>query len=351
MRQRRNDKALLQRAYEGLASDPRIEQVVVTSRTPLFGETPRVVLRQPTGTILSSYTFVSPEYFSTLRIPILHGRGFSPDEALQQAPVAVVSSAGARALWPGEDPIGKTLRLSIEPPGERQVAETIRVLREDAADSFVVTIVGVAKDVVSGFVYQGTDAAHLYLPTSPRGSRAAALMVRGRAAGLRIDSLTSVLQQAHPDPLAFDVLSLDDMVALQMFPLRAASWIGSLLSAVALALSVSGLYGVLTYIFGQRTHEIGVRIALGASPAVVVRLVGLQSARLAAFGTAIGLLLGFTVMKILSTVIRLDNVSVLDPIAFGVGVGLIACAVGLASYAPARRAARVDPSSMLRADA
>jgi predicted permease len=350
VRQRRGDKAFLQRAYESLTADPLIEQVVVTSRNPLFGEMPRVPLRQPTGTVLSSYTFVSPEYFSMLRIPILHGRGFSRDEALQQAPVAVVSSAGARALWPGEDPIGRTLRLSIEPPGERPVADTIRVLREDVANSVVVTIVGVAKDVVSGFVYQGTDAAHIYLPTTSSGSRAAALMVRSRAAGLRIDSLKTVLQQAHPDPLAFDVLSLDDMVALQMFPLRAASWIGSLLSAVALALSVSGLYGVLTYLFGQRTHEIGIRMALGASPASVVRLVLLQSARLAAFGTAIGLLFGFTVMKILSTSIRLENVSVIDPIAFGVSVGLIACAVGLASYAPARRAARVDPSSMLRAD-
>jgi putative ABC transport system permease protein len=147
------------------------------------------------------------------------------------------------------------------------------------------------------------------------------------------------------------VLLIDDMVALQMFPLRAASWIGSLLSAVALSLSVAGLYGVLMYLFGQRTHEIGIRMALGASSASVVQLVVLQSARLAAFGTVIGLTLTFSVMMFLSTVIRLDNVSVIDPVAFAVSAALIAVAVGLASYGPARRATRIDPSSMLRADA
>ena len=122
------------------------------------------------------------------------------------------------------------------------------------------------------------------------------------------------------------------------------------LSAIALALSISGLYGVLTYTFGQRIREIGIRMALGASPPDVTRLVVGYSARLASLGTATGLLLGFTVMKLLSRVVRLDNVSVIDPGAFAVSVALVAAAVALASYGPARRAARVDPSSMLRAD-
>jgi hypothetical protein len=316
----------------------------VTSRVPLFGEMPKTVSQQPSGLVLASYTFVSPEYFAMLGVPILHGRAFSADEARQEALVAVVSSAGAKALWPGEEPIGKTLRIFIEPPGDRVVvADMIKVLRKvgDDSETVVVTIIGVAKDVVSGFVYEGTDPAQLYFPTSVTGTRAAALMVRGR----------TVLRRAHPDPLAFDVLAVDEMVALQMFPLRAASWIGSLLSAVALALSISGLYGVLTYTFGQRTHEIGIRIALGASAAAVRRLVAVESMRLASLGTAIGLLLGFSVMKMLSTVIRLDNVSVIDPGAFAIAVASIAGAVALASYGPARRAVRVDPSSMLRADA
>jgi ABC-type antimicrobial peptide transport system permease subunit len=116
----------------------------------------------------------------------------------------------------------------------------------------------------------------------------------------------------------------------------------------SLALSVSGQYGVLTYMFGPRIQEIGIRMALGASAAAVTRLVVVQAMRLARLGTAIGLLLGYTVMRILSTVIRLDNVSVIDPAAFAVSVAFGASAVALASYGLARRAARVDPSLMLR---
>jgi ABC-type antimicrobial peptide transport system permease subunit len=208
----------------------------------------------------------------------------------------------------------------------------------------------VAGDVVNGFVYQGADPAHVYLPTSVTGSHAAALLVRGGSTGVSVDTVKSALLRAHPDPLTFDVLALDEMVALQMFPLRAASWIGSLLGGVALALSISGLYGVLTYMVGQRIQEIGIRMALVASATAVTRLVVVQAVRLAALGTAVGLLVGFSAMKILSSVIRLDNVSVIDPVAFAVSVGLIGGAVVIASYGPARRAARVDPSQMLRAD-
>jgi ABC-type antimicrobial peptide transport system permease subunit len=190
----------------------------------------------------------------------------------------------------------------------------------------------------------------LYLPTNPTGSQAAALLVRLPSSDVRVDTLRAALQRVNRDPLAFDILALDEIVALQKFPLRAASWIGTLLSSVALALSISGLYGVLTYTFGQRTREIGIRMALGASTRAVTRLVVVQSAQLAALGATIGLVLGFSVMKLLSTVVRLDNVSVIDPGAFIVSIVLIAAAVALASYGPARRAVRVDPTVMLRSD-
>ena len=140
--------------------------------------------------------------------------------------MAVVSAAGAKALWPGDDPIGKTLRIHIPPIGPRvgcRNDDDIRRADNDGEDTVVVTVVGVAGEVVSGFVYQGADPAHLYLPTSVTGSRAAALMVRGRSTGASVDIVKSALLRVHPDPLTFDVLSLDEMVALQMFPLRAAS--------------------------------------------------------------------------------------------------------------------------------
>jgi predicted permease len=357
VRPRLSERALVGRAHAELATDSRFAQLAVASRSPLFGETMRIPLRRPSGLVVASYAFVSPEYFSMLQIPIVHGRGFSQEEAAVEAPVTVVSAAGAKALWPGEDPIGKTIRVNIDPPETRTtVADTVRQLRKvpddtDAAPgSRILTVVGVAADVVNGFVYQGKDPANLYLPTNPTGSQAAALLVRLPSSDVRVDTLRAALQRVNRDPLAFDILALDEIVALQKFPLRAASWIGTLLSSVALALSISGLYGVLTYTFGQRTREIGIRMALGASTRAVTRLVVVQSAQLAALGATIGLVLGFSVMKLLSTVVRLDNVSVIDPGAFIVSIVLIAAAVALASYGPARRAVRVDPTVMLRSD-
>jgi putative ABC transport system permease protein len=376
--QRGQNKTLTARAFAALAVDPRIDQIVVTSRNPLFGQLPKFPVRRdpasagqgatsgppdlephdrraPEGAVVAvSYMFVSPEYFPMLAIPIVRGRGFLAGEAREESGVAIVSAAGAQLLWPGDDPIGKTLRVQVDPPSSH-AAETVKTLRPvdgaKAPDSIVVTIVGVAKDVVSGFVYEGKDAAHVYLPTSPAGPHAEALLVRGRpGASLHGDTLRTLLQKASPDPLVFETVRLQQMVDVQMFPLRAASWIGSFLALMALALSVSGLYGVLTYTIGQRAREIGIRMALGATAAAVVRLVMRQSARLAGLGAAVGLLFAYSVMKVLSTFVRMENVSVVDAGAFAVGLSLVAIAVALASYAPARRAARVDPSLMLRSE-
>ena len=248
-------------------------------------------LRQPSGMHFPSYAFVSPNYFDLLGISIVRGRGFSEQEAATEAPVIVVSAEVARRLWANEDPLGKTLRVYIEPPGRRVVGDTIREMRSVSAldDAAVpMTVVGVASDTVNGFVYQGVDNGHLYLPTNVNGSQASALLVRWRTQSLPLDAVRTALQRVNPDPLAFDVLPIDEMVDLQLFPMRAASYIGTLLSAIALAFSISGLYGVLTYTFGQRKQEIGIRMALGASRSAVERMVFAQSARLASAGTVSG---------------------------------------------------------------
>jgi len=327
---------------------------VVASGVPLFGEPERIPVRPQSAVLITSYRFVSPEYFAALRIPIERGRGFTQAEAAGETPVAIVSARGAGALWPGQDPVGQTLRLAIPPAESRvTVADTVRTLRrfgDNAAGSMVVTVIGVSKDVVNGFIYRGIDSAHVYLPTNASSRRADAVMIR-LAAGATPDAVRSALRRAHPDPLSYDVLALAEIVELQMFPVRAGAWIGTLLSGIALALSVTGLYGVLSYMFGRRTQEIGIRMALGASRAAVARLVIAQAVRLASFGATFGLLVGFSIMNVLSTVIRLENVSVIDPGAFAVSVVAVAAAVALASYGPARRAARIDPSTMMRADA
>ena len=319
IRPRESEKGLVTRTHTELAANPGIDQVVVASRNPLFGEAMRVPVWLQSGTRTHILHVRLARVLRVAPYPRAARPRVFPEEALHEGHVAIVSTAAAKTFWPGEDPLGKSLRLSIPAPASRlRVADTVRELRKpdpNGADAIVVTVIGVVQDAVSGFVYEGRDSAHVYLPTSATGARAKTLMARTRA-GVSGDAFRAMLEKAHHDRLAFDVLTLDEIVTLQMFPLRAASWIGSLLSVLALIFSISGLYGVLTYTFGQRTQEIGIRMALGATAAAVVRLVLVQSARLATLGTAIGLVIGFSVMRILSSFVRLDNVSVARSLGF-----------------------------------
>jgi predicted permease len=331
---------------EALAADARVASVAVTSGNPLFNQV-RIVAAAPAdastaATKRTRCTFVSPEFFRILRMPIARGRGFRIDEARSAAPVAIVSAATANAFWPGEDPIGKTIR--IERPEGRSV--------DELPGYPGVTVVGTVRDIVTGMMVVGHDAGHIYLPMSSADVHATAILVRGRTdRDLGAEALQEIFRRVVPDPQVFEALPLDEVRDLQMYPLLAASWVGSLLGLVALALSVSGLYGVLTYAISQRRKEIGIRMALGATARAVVGLVLQQSARLAGIGALIGVVVTFAVMKVLSAAIHLERISLLDIAAFGAGLALVMAATVLAAYQPARRATRVDPSQTLRSDA
>jgi hypothetical protein len=315
----------------------------VTSGNPLFNVAQWTTMA-PAGSSLvtrARYSFVSPEYFTILGMPIVQGRGFRIDEARAAAPVAIVSTATAATLWPGQDPIGKTIRL------ERPANRTIYDLEHYPA----VTVIGTVNDIVTGMLVMGRDGGHLYLPITSADVHATAILVRGRTdRDLGGDALQAIFRGVAPDPQIYEAVPLAEMRALQMYPLLAASWIASLLGAVALALSVSGLYGVLTYTLSQRRHEIGIRMALGASAQAVVRLVMTQSARLAGLGAVLGATFAFGAMKLLAAAIRLAAVSFLDVRAFAAGLVVVVAATLVAAYQPARRATRVDPAQSLRAD-
>jgi predicted permease len=341
---RGEQNAPLQRLTSLLHADPRVAGVAVSGGNPLFIRTRNVAAapaerRDPSPT---RYTFVSPAYFPILRIPVNRGRTFTDDEARDAAPVAIVSAATASAFWPGGDPIGKTIRF--EKPDEAPAAEL---------DGYShVTVVGVVPDVVSGFLMDGHDRGHIYLPADVATAHAEALLVRERTTGaLGPRALQEIFRRTGPDPDSFEALPLNEMLSLQMYPVRAASWIGSLLGAIALVLAVSGLYGVLSYNLSQRTREIGIRMALGASAGSVVRLVLLQSARLAGAGTTAGGFVAFAALYVLNAAVHLRTTSLLDPLAFLSGAALVLLSAALAASLPARRAARVDPAETLRAEA
>jgi predicted permease len=353
--QRAQGSGLIAQAVTALREDPRLDQIAVTSRNPLFGEMPKAPIRtsDSNGVVATSYMFVSPEYFSMLGIPIERGRGFQRAEAESGSNVGILSAAAARKLWPAADPIGKTLRVWIAPERRADIA-TVKELRSNAEierDAVAITIVGVASDVVSSFIYVGKDPAHLYMPTVAGGRQANAILVRGHSTrDLRPDQLQPAFDRVHSNPMAFEAVTLDEMLAVQMFPLRMASWIGLVLSGVALLLSVSGLYGVVAYALSQRKKEIGIRVALGATSRAVVALLMQQSGRLAMVGALVGLLIAFAVLAIARSLVRLDNVSILDPWAFGAAIGLIMAAAAFATFVPARKASRIDPAETLRAD-
>ena len=355
IRQRSQGSSLIERAATTLSQDGRIEHVAVTSRNPLLGDMPKGPIRIAGEARLrpASFSFVSPSYFDILRIPIVRGRPFRPEEASSEANVAIISAAAAATMWPGADPLGQTIRLFMPPPDRSDLTMVRKMVSIGDVESrgTDLTIVGISSDVMSGLVYQGRDAAHIYMPTSVGQTHATAILVRGRSPrDLRPEGVQETLQSVDANPLAFEVLPLEEALALQMYPLRVASWIGLLLGGIALALCVSGLFGVVTYGLSQRTKEIGIRMALGATSTRVVRLLMAQAVRLLVLGSSIGLVLTVSALAMLRSFVPLDNVSLLDAVGLSSGVAAVVAAAAIATYYPARRATRIDPSAALRAE-
>jgi ABC-type antimicrobial peptide transport system permease subunit len=143
-------------------------------------------------------------------------------------------------------------------------------------------------------------------------------------------------------------MAMEDTFVAQAYPFRAASWVASLLGAVALALTISGMYGVMSYLVSQRTKEIGIRMALGATPGSVVRAVLGQSMRLAALGLSVGLFLSFGASKVLGHVLLIMDTY--DVPAYLAGVVIISGATLAAAFFPSQRAVRVNPADTLRAE-
>ena len=329
---------------DALFEDPRVADLSVTSGNPLFNASKKVAAlpgggQQATRTDL---TFVSPEFFSMLRVPIDRGRSFTTAEARDAAPVAIVSDATALAFWPGEDPIGKSIRL--DRTDDRRLT--------DLPGYPALTVIGTVRDMTTALLVAGHDRGHIYLPIARGNAQATAILVRGRGdRDLSPAVLQEIFRRVAPEPQIFEAIPLADIRDLQTWPLLAASWVGALLAAIAFGLGMSGLYGVLTYTLSDRQKEIGIRLALGASPRNVVALVLQQGGKLAATGAAIGLALALGGLGTLASVVHLRNVTLLDAGAFGIGIVLVVVATLAATAQPALRASRVSPSETLRTDA
>jgi putative ABC transport system permease protein len=276
------------------------------------------------------YRVASPEYFETLGIGLVRGRGFTTHDDSLSPPVAVVSERAARQFWPGADAIGQRIRLGN--------------------DSIARAIVGVVKDVRHN-PNTGTDqlSATIYGPHAQQAWSDLVVVARttGDAASLA-PAIAREISALDPGLAAGNVQTVDRLMYTGISPQRITAGMLAVFAAVAVLLAVVGIYGVMSYTVAQRRHEIGVRLALGAMPGDVVGDLMRSAVKMAMSGVAIGLVGAFGLARGVSAL--LSGVSPTDPATFlGVVVVLILAAVA-GALIPARRAARVDPAVALRAE-
>jgi predicted permease len=336
--ERRRDAAL-----DVVRTEPSV--VAIAAAWPsLLGGRPATA-EGTSGKSAITYQFVSPGYFDQLGVELVRGRGFSEIEQSSSAGVATVSESVAGRLWPGRDAVGQMLRLESDSTRDpRQPGDPASVAR-----SF--TVVGVTRDV-AGFRMGGArmGGAGVYLPIGPEATRTSLILsTRGDAERAR-QSLIDRL--ARIDPHLGEVQTLRTFASLETYLLAVPFWLTLALGALALVLTLSGLFSLLSYLVEQRTREIGVRMALGATRANAAALVLSQLVR----PVGLGLLLGGSLTAALGGVLLStpaaeaigETVRLFDPIAYAGSLLCIVAACTCAALVPALRAGRVDPVAAMR---
>jgi predicted permease len=267
---------------------------------------------------------VTPKYFETLGVPILEGRDFAQYDNRTAPQVAIVDQTAAKRFWPGKDPVGKRLHIG----------------------NSVAVVVGVVKNTKHEFMNERPEAM-VYLSYFQRGFETT---VQVRTQGNPNDIAPAVENAIHEIDgrvPVFDVRSMRETTQMATIFAVMQSTFAGIFAAIALILATTGIYGVVAYRTALRTHEIGIRVALGATPGDVLRLVLWQGLSLTAIGLSLGLALSFSLTRFIAAL--LYGVGANDPLTVVVVVALLAAMSLLACYFPARRATRVDPVAAIRA--
>jgi predicted permease len=280
-------------------------------------------------TPVAEFASVSPGHFRVLEIPLLSGRNFTDADDDKGEPVALVDEAFARQYWPGDSPIGKRIK-----PG-----------------SFLSTtpwlnIIGVVGNVKSDSL-ETQAVPHIYLSDSQSPSYSSVVYARTAGDPGKIgDAIRHEVQSVDPDVPVFAVRSMEEVIARSMAERRFALEILGFFAVIALLLASIGIYGVMAYTFSQRTHEIGIRIALGAQRQHILRMTLGEGMVLVALGLAGGLFGALLLTQFLRSM--LFAVKPTDPVTFIAIAALLTAVALLACYIPAHRATRVDPLVALR---
>jgi len=320
-----------------LAAIPGVETAGSASSLPLQGGWNRGFqvegITVPPGETgpYGNFRSVYPGFFRALRIPVLRGRAFTDADRAGAPRVAIVDAAMAKSYWPGQDPIGKRISLggTEEEPEWTEVIGVVGHTRQDGIDS--------------------EGRAQLYVPFRQVILPFQSLALRTTGDPTRIvGAVRAAVREVDPEQPISRVQTMDDLVNANLGPRRFSMALLGLFAALALVLAAVGLYGVMSFDVQRRSQEIGVRMALGAEAAGVLRLVMRQGLGLALVGVAIGVLGSLVLTRLIHS--QLYEVGAFDPLTFVSVVAILLGVAALASLVPARRATRVDPVVAMRGE-
>lgn len=337
--------AAIERIADRAAAVDGVESVAYARMVPLFSGgfasgSIRLPGRSDEDNAAFRYTqwdLVSPDYFRTLRMPIVRGRSFTNNDRDGSPLVAVVNETFAHRAWPGQDAIGQQF-MQVQ-AGASEGETTARQIE----------VVGVSKDAK----YQVIDEPakpFVYVPFGQHPQTHVELFVKHAASRSVLRDVRAAIGHAAPDLPIVSGQRFDDAIAGGLFPQRLAAWTAGFVGATGLLLAGLGLYGLIAFLVAQRVREIAIRMALGARPRQVGWLVLKRAVRVTGIGAAVGLAVAIGIGRILQNTGLLMGVSAIDPTALA-SVGLLMSGALLtAGYVPARRATSTDPASALRGD-
>jgi putative ABC transport system permease protein len=323
--------AFYRSALQHLQSIPGVESAAISTALPVlpthgaparFEGEPDVDLGRRTVVLIES---ISPDYPKAMRMPLVAGRAFNDLDDAQSTPVVMVNQATARRFWPNQDPLGKLVWVGRFPPCQ---------------------VVGVLADIKNDSLASPTQP-EVFFPYPQLASPMLYVSIRS---SMDLHSLVSALRAQivavnRGQPIS-DVQTMEERLESASAQTRSMMLLIGVFSATALILALVGIYGVIAYSVAQRTQELGIRIALGASGADIFRLVIGNGLRLAVAGTVIGLVASFALTRLMASL--LFQTSATDPITFVGSAFVFAVVAALASYLPARRAMRINPTDALR---
>ena len=317
-------------AIQAARATPGVQSAALATAPPLVGGILVTMYREGEDAskargVLVAMNVVSPEYFDTLRIPLRQGRVFTPFDRNDTQHVAVVGASMAQRLWPGQDPIGRRFFY-------RELYEVIGVVEDVSAIP-----AGAAQEPL----------AYLPLDQNYQGSVSMVARSDGNPATI-LKQVTARIQRLDSNLALTNPATMPQLIARGLWAPRTGAALFGIFGLLAMLLAGVGIYGVMAYMVAQRTNEIGIRMALGARPRDVLRLIVGQGARFAVAGIIFGVLAALALSRLMSGL--LFGIDAQDPLTFGIVSLILAGAALFAAWLPALRAARIDPVLALRQD-